>query len=70
MPWDIPDEGGSKGPEEPEEGMEVKRPHIITNLEGAGRWVGHFDDDVDPDTGKLNKFFRELGNDSGADGNN
>jgi hypothetical protein len=61
MPWDIPDEGGSKGPEEPEEGMKTKRLWASHNLETGQKHLLESEDKVDPDTNKLNIFFKIIG---------
>jgi hypothetical protein len=61
MPWDVPDEGGSKGPEEPEDGMKTKRAYIITNLETDEKFLADVGKTRDPDSGKLNWFFKEIG---------
>ena len=65
MPWDLPDEGGSKGPEEPAEGRKTDGVYVISSLEGGTDFVGTFDDKVD-DKGRLNRFFKEIGRDGGS----
>ena len=55
------DSGGSKGPEEPEDGMKVKRLWTVHNLETDKKYLAESNDVVDPDTGKVNKFFKILG---------
>ena len=65
MPWDVPDEGGSKGPEEPEDGLKTDKTSVLTNLETGKKFLGTFDDKVD-DQGRLNKFFKEIGRDGGS----
>ena len=61
MPWDIPDEGGSKGPEEPEDNMKVKKLYAITNLETDEKFLVNKDEVIDQKTGRRNLFFREIG---------
>lgn len=63
MPWDVPDEGGSKGPEEPEEGMKTKHLWSSRNLETGQQHILECDETVDPETGKKNMFFKILGRD-------
>jgi len=61
VPWDIPDEGGSKGPEEPEKGMKTKKLWTSTNLETGRKHLLTCDETVNPDTGKKNMFLKILG---------
>lgn len=61
MPWDIPDDGGSKGPEEPEEGMKTERLWSITNHETGEKFLTKEEKDKDPDSGKTRRSFWKIG---------